>query len=165
MPVRRLCFSKREDKLCCGFTSPPFSHLFLAGYCGLWIGAYVLKTVADVQKRNFLLNMKSKGLKRQVCNVGLWRYSRHPNYFAEWLVWTALVIGAIPSWVALYGQMNVVIWALLGLALLFVSRLFYITLVYHTGAVPAEFYSAQKRPGYKAYQETTNRFFPWPVKK
>ncbi|MEM7335010.1 MAG: DUF1295 domain-containing protein [Chloroflexota bacterium] len=144
--------------------SPTVSPLEIVAI-GLWIGAFVLETVADWQKRRFLLDMKAKGLKRQVCTVGLWRYSRHPNYFAEWLVWTALVIGALPSWRALFQQINIVIWILLGCTLLFVSRLFYITLVYHTGAVPAEFYSAQKRPDYKAYQEQTNRFFPGPVKK
>ncbi|MFT7113116.1 MAG: steroid 5-alpha reductase family enzyme, partial [Porticoccaceae bacterium] len=34
------------------------------------------------------------------------------------------------------------------------------TLIYVTGAVPSEYFSAQKRPGYKDYQQTTNRFFP-----
>jgi len=38
------------------------------------------------------------------------------------------------------------------------------TLVYDTGAEPAEYYSVQKRPDYKAYQQTTNRFFPGPRK-
>jgi steroid 5-alpha reductase family enzyme len=41
------------------------------------------------------------------------------------------------------------------------SVMLYITLVYLTGAIPAEYYSVKKRPGYKAYQEQTNRFFPW----
>jgi len=41
----------------------------------------------------------------------------------------------------------------------------YTTLVYYTGAVPSEFYSVQKRPEYKHYQQTTNIFFPGPVKK
>ncbi|MEM7799844.1 MAG: DUF1295 domain-containing protein [Chloroflexota bacterium] len=144
--------------------APTFSPLEIIGAL-LWIGAFVLESVADGQKRKFLLDMKAKGLKKQVCNVGLWRYSRHPNYFAEWLVWTALVIAALPSWFALFQTTNIIIWGLLGFALLNVSRLLYITLVYHTGAVPAEFYSAQKRPGYKAYQQETNRFFPGPVKK
>ncbi len=44
------------------------------------------------------------------------------------------------------------------------SRLMYTKLVYHTGAVPSEYYSAQKRPDYKTYQKTTNRFFPGPKK-
>jgi len=49
---------------------------------------------------------------------------------------------------------------LLGVALLYTSRIMYITLVYLTGAVPSEHYSVQKRPAYKAYQQSTNIFFP-----
>jgi steroid 5-alpha reductase family enzyme len=41
----------------------------------------------------------------------------------------------------------------------------YYTLVHYTGARPAEYYSVQKRPEYRAYQETTNMFFPGPVKR
>jgi steroid 5-alpha reductase family enzyme len=41
----------------------------------------------------------------------------------------------------------------------------YVTLVYLTGAIPAEYYSVRKRADYKRYQETTNMFFPWFPKK
>ena len=104
------------------------------------------------------------GQKNQVCNVGLWKYSRHPNYFAEWMVWNGVIIASIPSWIMLYEKESPIVWVLLGLGLLFMSRLMYTTLVYHTGAVPSEYYSAQKRPDYKFYQETTNIFFPGPKK-
>ena len=40
----------------------------------------------------------------------------------------------------------------------------YMTLVYYTGAVPAEHYSASKRPEYREYQKQTNRFFPGPYR-
>lgn len=143
--------------------SPTLSILEIIGL-GLWLGAYIMETVADTQKHKFLMEMKRSGVKNQVCNVGLWNYSRHPNYFAEWMVWNALVIAAIPSWLALYGSMHVVVWALLGCGALMASRLMYTTLVYYTGAVPAEYYSVQKRPEYKQYQETTNMFFPGPVR-
>jgi len=109
--------------------------------------------------------MKRLGQKNQVCNVGLWRYSRHPNYFAEWMVWNGLIIASIPSWILIYNQESLIIWVLLGLSLLWTSRLMYMTLVYHTGAVPSEYYSAQKRPEYRSYQEKTNIFFPGPNKK
>ena len=49
---------------------------------------------------------------------------------------------------------------MIGIALLYTSRIMYITLVYLTGAVPSEYYSAQKRPEYKSYQKSTNIFFP-----
>ena len=112
----------------------------------------------------FLRAMKKSGKHNQVCNIGLWKYCRHPNYFAEWMVWNGLVIAAVPSWLALRGAESDAIWWLLGLGLLLASKFMYSTLVYITGAVPSEYYSAQKRPGYTDYQQQTNRFFPGPKK-
>ena len=102
--------------------------------------------------------------KNKVCNVGLWKYTRHPNYFAEWMVWNGLIIASIPSWILLYNTESMMLWVLLGLGLLFTSRMMYTTLVYHTGAIPSEYYSLKKRPEYKSYQQTTNIFFPGPNK-
>ncbi|MFK8049224.1 MAG: DUF1295 domain-containing protein [Halioglobus sp.] len=130
----------------------------------IWLVAFIMESVADAQKLSFLRAMKKAGEKNRVCDVGLWRYCRHPNYFAEWVVWTGLVIASIPSWLALHDQENIFVWILLGAGLLFVSRIMYITLVYATGAVPSEYFSAQKRPGYTDYQIRTNRFFPGPRK-
>ena len=131
----------------------------------VWLSAFVMESIADSQKLRFLRKMKTLGEKNTVCNVGLWRYSRHPNYFAEWMVWNGLVIAAIPSWLALYQQESTIIWLLLGVGVLLASRMMYTTLVFYTGAVPAEFYSVQKRPQYKEYQRTTNIFFPGPNKR
>lgn len=126
----------------------------IAGLC-LWITAYVLESTADLQKLKFIAQNQGG-----VCNVGLWRYSRHPNYFSEWLVWTGIVIAAVPSWLALQEIDSTPVWALLGLGGAAASLMMYITLVFLTGAIPAEYYSARKRPEYKRYQETTNMFFP-----
>lgn len=139
--------------------SPQFSLFEVAGLV-IWVLAFAMETVADMQKLAFLQKMKKQGKQRQVCNVGLWRYCRHPNYFAEWMVWNGLVVAAIPSWLALQNTESTLIWGLLGAGLLFTSRMMYSTLVYVTGAVPSEYYSAQKRPGYTEYQQHTNRFFP-----
>ena len=141
--------------------SPIFSMFELAGLV-IWLLAFAMETVADLQKLSFLQKMKKEGKQRQVCDLGLWRYCRHPNYFAEWMVWNGLVIAAIPSWLALQGSESTLIWLLLGAGLLFTSRMMYSTLVYATGAVPSEYYSVQKRPGYTEYQQRTNRFFPGP---
>ena len=130
----------------------------------VWAGSFAMESIADMQKLAFLRAMKKSGQRNKVCNVGLWKYSRHPNYFAEWMVWNGLVIAAIPSWLALHDHESIIIWGLLGAGLLMASKMMYSTLVYHTGAVPAEYYSVQKRPEYKAYQETTNIFFPGPNK-
>jgi len=141
--------------------SPQFSLFEVAGLV-IWVLAFAMETVADMQKLAFLQKMKKQGKQRQVCDVGLWRYCRHPNYFAEWMVWNGLVVAAIPSWLALQNTESTLIWGLLGAGLLFTSRMMYSTLVYVTGAVPSEYYSAQKRPGYTEYQQQTNRFFPGP---
>lgn len=130
----------------------------------VWLSAFLMESVADSQKLRFLRKMKTLGEKNTVCNVGFWQYSRHPNYFAEWMVWNGLVIAAIPSWLALYQQESTIIWLLLGVGVLLASRMMYTTLVFYTGAVPAEFYSVQKRPQYKEYQRVTNIFFPGPNK-
>jgi steroid 5-alpha reductase family enzyme len=144
-------------------TDPDISIFEISGL-SLWVLAFSIETIADTQKLRFLQKMKKAGKKNCVCNVGLWRYSRHPNYFAEWLVWTAMVIASIPSWLALYTQIHFITWLLLGAGLLFVSKIMYTTLVHYTGAVPAEYYSVKKRAEYKNYQKETNRFFPGPFK-
>jgi steroid 5-alpha reductase family enzyme len=131
------------------------SSFEIIGIC-IWAIAYLLESIADGQKLLFI--SKNKG---GVCNVGLWKYSRHPNYFAEWLVWTGLVIAAIPSWLALESSETLTVWVCLGLGTLSASFMMYITLVYLTGATPAEYYSVRKRQQYKAYQDKTNMFFPW----
>ena len=130
----------------------------------LWLGAFAFETVADWQKRRFVADAARRGATDAVCDVGLWRWSRHPNYFGEWMVWNALVVAAIPSWWALRDHANVVSWALVGIGLLLVSRVMFVTLVHYTGAKPAEYYSVQKRPAYARYQQTTSIFFPRPPK-
>jgi len=140
-------------------TNPTLSILEFIGLA-IWVSAFVIESISDVQKMKFLQDMRKAGEKNKVCNVGLWRYSRHPNYFAEWMVWNALVIASIPSWIELKSIEPLHVWILLGVGLLYVSRIMYTTLVYYTGAKPAEYFSVQKRPEYKDYQETTNMFFP-----
>ena len=139
---------------------------------GIWLFALVFESIADFQKLAFLRKMKKKGKYNQVCNVGLWKYSRHPNYFSEWMVWNGLIVLAIPSWLNLgtieasflSNQPSFILWFFVGLGLLYTSRMMYVTLVYTTGAEPSEYFSAQKRDGYRVYQATTNRFFPGPQK-
>jgi steroid 5-alpha reductase family enzyme len=136
-------------------SSESISSLEIIGIC-IWLAAYLFESVADGQKLLFISKNKSG-----VCNIGLWKYSRHPNYFAEWLVWTGLVIAAIPSWLALSSSEALSVWLCLGVGALSASFMMYLTLVHLTGATPAEYYSVRKRKEYKDYQEKTNMFFPW----
>ncbi len=121
----------------------------------LWALGYVVENVADAQKHLFV--RENPG---QLCDVGLWRYSRHPNYFGEWLVWCGLALVAAPSLVRLWDGDAPLAWAGVALGLIAVPCVMYATLVYLTGARPAEHYSVQKRPGYAAYQRTTSVLVP-----
>ena len=143
--------------------STQLSPLEIIGFT-IFILSIVLETVADYQKLKFLKEMKHQNKQNMVCDIGLWKYTRHPNYFAEWMVWNGLIIASIPSFISLFDSEALWLWIMIGVALLYTSRIMYITLVYLTGAVPSEYYSAQKRPNYKKYQQSTNIFFPGPKK-
>ena len=144
-------------------SSTQLSALEIIGFT-IFILSIVFETVADYQKLKFLKEMKRQNKKNMVCDIGLWKYTRHPNYFAEWMVWNGLIIASIPSYISLFDSEALWLWILIGVALLYTSRIMYVTLVYLTGAIPSEYYSAQKRPAYKAYQQSTNIFFPGPKK-
>ena len=130
----------------------------------LWAIWFVLEHVSDMQKQQFLKKSFLEKKKKQVCNAGFWKYSRHPNYFAEWMVWNSMILSAFFSYTTFYSQDKLFVWGAVFIALLYVSYIMYTTLVYYTGAVPSEYYTLQKRPNYKEYQEQTNQFFPGPQK-
>lgn len=140
-------------------TVSKFSRVEIVGFV-LYVLFVGLEHLADMQKQKFLRQAKSNDLKRQVCRVGLWRYSRHPNYFFEWMVWNAMLFLTIPSLVQYFSVQGNLLWFVIGIALMYTSRLMYNTLLYYTGAIPSEYYSVQKRPDYKEYQEQTAMFFP-----
>jgi steroid 5-alpha reductase family enzyme len=101
--------------------------------------------LADRQLSRFRATHDSK----EVCNLGLWRYTRHPNYFFEWLFWCSLVLFTMSSlwW-----------WLTLGAPL----AMFYF-LNFVTGIPPAEAQAIAKRGDeYRKYQDSTSAFFPWP---
>lgn len=128
----------------------------------VWLAAYAFESTADLQKRRHARGATDR---KGVCEVGLWRYSRHPNYFGQWVQWIALVALAAPSLLASRSDLPPVVFAILALALAWVIRLMYGTLVHYTGAVPAEHFSRLKRPAYADYQARVNRFFPGPRKR
>lgn len=88
-----------------------------------------------------------------VCDVGLWRWSRHPNYFFEWLAWLAYPFFAVDfdgtypwGWLAFIGPI-----------------LMYLLLVHVSGIPPLEQHMRRSRgAAYAAYQQRTSAFFPWP---
>jgi len=104
--------------------------------------------LADAQLERFRRDPKNHGL---VCAHGLWRWSRHPNYFFEWLGWFAYPALAID----LQGQYPLGWLALSGPALM------YVLLVHVSGIPPLERQMLKTRgDAYRAYQARTSAFFP-----
>lgn len=145
----------------------PQEHLSILEILGyvLWLASFGMEHLADIQKQRFLKKAYLANKRKQCCNVGLWKYTRHPNYFSEWMVWNSLILSSLPSLLYFYSVESLPIWIGLLSALFFISRIMYLTLVYYTGAIPSEYYSVKKRPDYKEYQRTTNMFFPGKPKK
>ena len=91
--------------------------------------------------------------KSKICDVGLWGYSRHPNYFFEWLVWVAFAIIAI----APVGHYP---WGWFGLA---APVLMYVLLVHVSGIPPLEAHMLRSRgDAFRLYQARVNAFWPGP---
>ncbi len=101
--------------------------------------------LADWQLARFKRRPNSRG---RTCREGLWRYSRHPNYFFEWVHWWSYVLLALGGpwwWLA----------AVTPLVLLYF-------LLYVTGIPPTEAQAVASRgEEYRDYQRTTSVFFPW----
>ena len=111
----------------------------------VWLIAVTGEFVADRQLARFRRDPANRG---RTCRTGLWRLSRHPNYFFEWLHWwTYVLLAAGSPWAPL---------TLLGPALMLLF-LFKLTGIPHTEA------QALKSRGddYRAYQRTTSVFIPW----
>ena len=138
----------------------PFEYFSIFEIIGFvsWIVFFLMEHLADLQKQSFLIRAKNKKLKNQVCNVGLWKYTRHPNYFSEWMIWNSLIFTSFFSLFFYIDQTYIFIGFLI--SLLYISFLMYQTLVFLTGAIPSEYYSLIKRPDYKKYKDNTNMFFP-----
>jgi steroid 5-alpha reductase family enzyme len=93
-----------------------------------------------------------------VCDEGLWRWSRHPNYFFEWLGWFAYPLIAIsPNYHPSYP------W---GWVTLLAPAFMYWILVHVTGIPPLEEQMLRSRGDrYRDYQSRTSAFFPWPPRQ
>ena len=115
----------------------------------LWITSVVGESIADRQLHAWRRNPANKG---RTCRSGLWAYSRHPNYFFEWLHWLVYPVMAIGlSW-------GWTLWLAPAVMLYLVLEV--------TGIPPTEAQSLRSRgDDYRAYQETTNAFFPGPTRR
>jgi len=123
---------------------PPFALTELGGLL-IWTVAVSGEAAADWQLAGFRAKPWNRN---RVCQDGLWRYSRHPNYFFEWLHWWSYVVMAIgaPGWPLTFVGPLGMGWALLKV----------------TGIPLAEQQAlASRGEEYRMYQQTTNTFVPW----
>jgi steroid 5-alpha reductase family enzyme len=126
-----------------------------------YLGALILlvgiagEALADAQLKTFRKDPANKG---RVCDAGLWRWSRHPNYFFEWLGWLAYPVIAISP-----GHPLDYPW---GWAALLAPVFMYWILVHVTGIPPLEQQMLRSRgERYRDYQSRTSMFFPLPPQK
>lgn len=127
----------------------------LDGRDGLAIGLFALafagETIADQQVAGFKRAPANRG---RICGRGLWAWSRHPNYFFEWLGWLAYPIMAIEpgypaGWLTLSGPLII-----------------YWLLVHVSGVPPLEAHLSRSRPAeFAAYEEDVSAFWPRPPRR
>ncbi len=111
----------------------------------IWLVSITGESIADRQLSRFRADPANRG---RTCRAGLWRYSRHPNYFFEWLHWfayVALSIGAPLWWLSLLGPV-----------------LMLVSLCWVTGIPFVEQQALRSRgDDYRRYQQETSAFIPW----
>ena len=125
----------------------PKPGLSLVEILGLAIALLSLagEALADAQMNRFKADPASKG---KVCQDGLWRYSRHPNYFFEFMIWAGFFVAALGT---PWG------WTTIVCPLLMLHFLLNVT-----GIKLTEEYSLKSRgEAYREYQRTTSAFVPW----
>lgn len=126
-------------------TEPSGGSLDAAAYAGLavWIVGFTFQVVGDAQLRRFKQQRRNK---EEVLKEGLWRYTRHPNYFGEAAMWWGIAIIMLPvpgGWGAWISSL------LINLLLLKVSGVPFLDRRY------------ADNPAYQQYKKETNRFVPW----
>lgn len=128
------------------FTGPPMRVI---GWLGVvvWAVGVAFEGIGDAQMSRFKGNPANKG---KLIDVGLWRYTRHPNYFGDACIWIGIYLIAAEHWP---GMLTIVSPALMTYLLAF-----------GTGKKLLE-QSMAKRPGYDAYMRRTSGFVPLPRRK
>jgi len=111
----------------------------------LWVGAFFGESISDHQLSVFRMNPANKA---KACDHGFWKYSRHPNYFFEWLlwiVWLMMAFGSSTWWISLAAALTM---------LILVTKI--------TGIPYVEDQSIRSRgDAYIQYQKRTSPFIPW----
>ncbi len=114
----------------------------------LWAVGWFCETVGDWQLARFKSQPENRG---RVMQRGLWRYTRHPNYFGDFLVWWGIYLVAIASGGAWWMAISPLIMSVL--------------LIRVSGVALLEQSIANRRPEYVEYARRTSSFFPWPPRR
>lgn len=110
--------------------------------------AVIIEAAADQQLYNFIKNREDS---TKIINKGLWKYSRHPNYFGEILFWWGLYLFALATEITFW-------WMIIGP--IFITALFYIL------SIPLiEKRNLSRKPDYLQYKKTVSKLIPWLPKK
>ncbi|MFN7544169.1 MAG: DUF1295 domain-containing protein [Acidobacteriota bacterium] len=129
-------------------SSAPELHFTEQGAAVLWVFATSGVAIADIELNRFRSKPENAG---QVCREGLWAWSRHPNYFFEWLIWVSYGIYAMTANWGFLGFLAP------GLMLHFMLNV--------TGIPPTEEQALRSRgDAYRKYQAEVSPFFPLPPK-
>ena len=129
------------------FKPSAISYLLIAIGVGVWLFGLFFESISDYQLARFKTNSSNHG---KVLDHGLWKYSRHPNYFGECLIWWGfyLIALSVGAWWSIISPI-IMTWLLLKFS----------------GVVMLEKTITERRPQYKEYILRTNAFIPGPVKK
>lgn len=123
-------------------SGPGLNLLDFLGFL-VWLFGFSFETVADLQLQKFIKNPKNKG---KILTSGLWRFSRHPNYFGEAVLWWGLFLIALSVPLGFYAIISPL---LITFLLLKVSGV----------ALLEKKYGGNR--AYRAYQKRTSAFVPW----
>lgn len=125
--------------------NPNLAAGWLLAGIAIWLISVVGESIADAQLAHFRADPSNRG---HTCREGMWHYSRHPNYFFEWLHWFAYVCLAVGSplwWLAWSGPL-----------------LMYVFLRWISGIPYTEKHALRSRgDDYRAYQDSTSMLIPW----
>ena len=124
---------------------PPLTVLWIG--VAVWLIGFLFEAIGDAQLARFKADPANQG---HVLQTGLWRYTRHPNYFGDSLVWWGLFIMACGSW--------------LGAATIIAPLVMTWFLAAKTGKPLMEKHMLETRPDYVGYIRRTSGFVPWPPK-
>ena len=114
----------------------------------IWIIGFIFEAVGDAQLKAFKKKPDNKG---KLMTTGLWRYTRHPNYFGESAMWIGI-------WIISLASLDLL--ALIGI----IGPLFITYLLLYVSGVPLLEEKYKDREDFKAYQKQTSKFFPLPPK-